>query len=180
MDVRRRRFRCRKLSAKPTPAPHMSPNGIQLPPEAAAAFARGDVVGAVKQVRQATGLGLKDAHDLVQAHAKAQATGPGPAQADGFVFPPAAAAAGARGEFVNAIALLRQANPHLDLKTAKEAVDHVGRGAAPVEGALKPGALPNQPRRVPTVVAGDTGSRGWLTIMLVVVFAALLLWLLDG
>jgi hypothetical protein len=160
----------------------MSPSSSHLPPEAAAALARGDVVGAVKHVRQATGLGLKEAHDLVQAHAKAQAagTGPGPTQAGGFAFPPAAAAAVARGEFVNAIALLRQANPHLDLKTAKEAVDHVRRGAAPVEGALKPGVRPNQPPRVPTVVAGDRGSRGWLTVMLVVVFAMLLLWLLDG
>ena len=159
----------------------MSPSSSHLPPEAAAAIARGDVVGAVRHVRQATGLGLKEAHDLVQAHAKTQpGAGAGQAQAGGLVFPPAAAAAVARGEFVNAIALLRQANPHLDLKTAKEAVDHVRRGAAPVEGALKPGVRPNQPPRVPTVVAGDRGSRGWLTVMLVVVFAMLLLWLLDG
>ena len=162
----------------------MPPSSIPLPPEASAAFARGDVVGAVKHVRQATGLGLKEAHDLVKAHAMARlpdaASSGGTGQAGGFVFPPAAAAAVARGEFMTAIALVREANPRLDLKTAKDAVDHVRRGAAPVEGALKPGVRPNQPPRVPTVVAGDRGSRGWLTIMLVVVFAMLLLWLLDG
>ena len=158
----------------------MSPNTIQLPPQAAAAFARGDVIGAVKHVRQATGLGLKEAHDLVQAHAKAQPPEVDGRQAGAFVFPPAASAAIARGEFMAAIALVREANPRLDLKTAKEAIDQVRRGAAPVEGALKPGVRPNQPPRVPTVVAGDRGSRGWLTIMLIVVFGAVLYWLFDG
>ena len=118
----------------------MSPNAIQLPPQAAAAFSRGDVVGAVKHVRQATGLGLKEAHDLVKAHAMAQlpdaASSSGAGQAGGFVFPPAAAGAVARGEFMAAIALVREANPRLDLKTAKESIDQVRRGAAPVAGAM--------------------------------------------
>lgn len=158
----------------------MPPNSVPLPPEAAAAFSRGDVIGAIKHVRQATGLGLKEAHDLVQAHAMAQQPDPEAGQAGGFVIPPAAAAAVTRGEFMTAIALVRKANPRLDLKTAKQAIDQVRRGAAPVEGGLKPGVRPMQPARVPTVVAGDTGSRGWLTIMLIVVFGALLYWLFDG
>jgi ribosomal protein L7/L12 len=155
---------------------------FQLPPEAAAALARGEVVAAVKAVRQATGMSLKDANDLVRAHANR----PGGARVDGatskveFEFPPAAAAAVARGEFVNAIALLREANPQLNLKTARDAVEHVRRGALPTADQPVENALSDYPARVPTVVAGDRGSRGWLTVMLVVVFAVFLLWILGA
>ncbi|MGN7726164.1 hypothetical protein ACTJIL_10155 [Luteimonas sp. 22616] len=161
----------------------MPPNSIQFPPEAAAALARGNVIEAVQIVRASTGLPLKEARDLVRAYANGQQAGRRGAGASAqapFVFPPAAAAAVARGEFVTAIALLREANPRLDLKTAKEAVDQIRHGAAPVDGAAKTGVRPNPSPRVPTVVAGDRGSRGWLTLMLVVVFAIFLLWLLDG
>jgi ribosomal protein L7/L12 len=161
----------------------MPPNSIQFPPEAAAALARGNVVEAVRIVRASAGLPLKEANDLVRAYANGQQAGrrgADPSAQAPFVFPPAAAAAVARGEFVTAIALLREANPRLDLKTAKEAIDQVRHGAAPVEGALKTGVRPNHPARVPTVVAGDRGSRGWLTLMLVGVFAVFVLWLLGG
>src|SRR3546814_6860485 len=89
------------------------------PPEAVSALARVEVVAAVKAVREESGMSLKDAHDLVRAHANR----PGGARvyASGrveFEFPPAAAAAVARGELVEAIALLRAANPQLSLKNA--------------------------------------------------------------
>ncbi|MFC3716747.1 hypothetical protein ACFONC_11355 [Luteimonas soli] len=159
----------------------MSSNPFQLPPDAVAALARGEMAAAVKAVREATGMSLKDAHDLVRAHANR----PGGARVDAsgrveFEFPPAAAAAVARGEFVNAIALLREANPQLNLKTAKDAVDHVRRGALPTADQPVEKALSRYPPRVPTVVAGDRGSRGWLTVMLVVVLGVFLLWLLGG
>src|SRR5690606_9059025 len=158
----------------------MSSNSFQLPPDAVTALARGELVAAVKAVRDATGMSLKDAHDLVRAHANR----PGGARVDAsgrveFEFPPAAAAAVARGELVEAIALLREANPQLSLKTAKDAVDHVRRGALPTADQPVEKALSEYPPRVPTVVAGDRGSRGWLTIMLVVVFGVFLLWLLG-
>jgi len=161
----------------------MPSNSIQFPPEAAAALARGNVVEAVRIVRASASLSLKDAHDLVRAYANGQQVGrrgAGIAAQAHFVFPPAAAAAVAHGDFVTAIALLREANPQLDLKSAKEAVDHARKRAAPVEGALKTSVRPSQPPRIPTVVAGDRGSRGWLTLMLVAVFAIVVLWLLDG
>jgi len=160
----------------------MSSNAFQLPPAAAAALARGDVVAAVKAVREATGMSLKDAHDLVRAHANR----PGGARVDGatgkveFEFPPAAAAAVARGEFVNAIALLREANPQLNLRTARDAVEHVRRGALPTADQPVKSALSDYPARVPTVVAGDRGSHGWLVAMLVVVLAVCLLWVLGA
>lgn len=159
----------------------MSSNSFQLPPAATAAMARGEVAAAVKAVREATGMSLKDAHDLVRAHANR----PGGASVDAsgrveFEFPPAAAAAVARGEFVNAIALLREANPQLNLKAAKDVVDHVRRGALPTADQPVEKALSQYPPRIPTVVAGDRGSRGWLMGMLVVVFAVFVLWLLGG
>jgi hypothetical protein len=39
-----------------------------LPPDAAMALARGDKIEAIKLVRAETGLGLKEAHDWVEAH----------------------------------------------------------------------------------------------------------------
>ena len=158
----------------------MSSNSFQLPPDAVAALARGEMVAAVKAVREATGMSLKDAHDLVRAHANR----PGGASVDAsgrveFEFPPAAAAAVARGELIEAIGLLRAANPQLNLKDARDAVEHVRRGALPTADQPVEKALSEYPPRVPTVVAGDRGSRGWLTIMLVVVFGVFLLWLLG-
>src|SRR3546814_15817131 len=91
-----------------------------------------DLVAAVKAVREATGMSLKDAHDLVRAHANR----PGGARVDAsgrveFEFPPAAAAAVARGELVEAIALLPAANPQPSLTNARDAVEHFRRGALP-------------------------------------------------
>jgi|SRR5690606_14906564 len=159
----------------------MSSNAFQLPPEAAAALARGQIVAAVKAVREATGMSLKDANDLVRAHANR----PGGASVDAsgkvaFEFPPAAAAAVARGEFVEAIALLRAANPQLNLKSARDAVEHVRRGALPTADQPVKNALSDYPARVPTVVAGDRGSRGWLAVMLAVVLVAFVLWILGA
>lgn len=39
----------------------MPPSDIRLPPEAAAALARGELILAIKIMREATGLGLKEA-----------------------------------------------------------------------------------------------------------------------
>jgi hypothetical protein len=50
-----------------------------LPPEAAQALARGRKIEAIKLVRQHTGLGLKDAKDLVEAHER---DGPEPPSGD--------------------------------------------------------------------------------------------------
>ena len=160
---------------------HVSSNSFQLPPEAVAALARGETVAAVKAVREATGMSLRDAHDLVRAHANR----PGGASVDAsgkvaFEFPPAAAAAVARGEFVEAIALLRAANPQLNLKSARDAVEHVRRGALPAAEQVRRNALSDYPQRVPTVVAGDRGSRTWLLLMLIAVFVVALLWLLGA
>lgn len=170
----------------------MPPNAIELPPEAAHALARGQPVRAIKLLRQATGLSLKDAKDVVDVAAREQRgaralgrmTGvdqPGGASA-GFVLPPDAAAAVAQGRFIEAIALLRGANPQLDLKSAQAAIDDYLH--PPSESASPPARSKRHVRtpsaRVPTVVAGDSGSALWLLALVLLVLAAVLAWWLGG
>jgi ribosomal protein L7/L12 len=149
---------------------------IPLPPEAAAALARGEVVLAVKLVREATGLGLKEAHDAVRMHATGLPAAASAQSPGGFVFPDAATAAIARGDFIQAIAQLREANPWLDLKSAKDAVDSVRRGDAKTAHR---GAMPARPR-VPTVVHGDSGRNGWLLLVVAAAVAAFAWWWTGG
>jgi len=161
----------------------MSPNASPLPPEAAAALARGELIQAIKLLRASTGLGLKDAKDVVEAHAARRTPGPSPSPpgaSNRFVFPEAAAAAVARGDFITAIAQLRSANPQLDLKTAKEAVDHFRRGMPASRNASQPKVQAQYSARVPTVMAGDRGSHVWLLGVIVVALVALAWWLFSG
>ena len=161
----------------------MPPTPIPLPPEAAAALARGQPVLAIRLLREATGMGLKDARDAVQSHAMRSSPGT-PASSSGtsggFVFPEAAAAAVARGDFIAAIAMLREANPRLDLKAAKDAVSHFRQGTPSPSKALQPKIQPHYPARVPTVMAGDRGSHGWILGVVAVAIAALVWWLVGG
>ncbi|GLR13379.1 hypothetical protein GCM10007907_21690 [Chitinimonas prasina] len=47
--------------------------GDQLPPAARAALSQGNIIEAIKQVRAETGLGLKEAKDLVERHQSGKA-----------------------------------------------------------------------------------------------------------
>jgi hypothetical protein len=91
----------------------------------------------------------------------------------GFVFPQEAEEALARGEMLEAIRALRMANRHLDLKSAKEAIESYAASARPAPAKQ---ALPRTPR-VPTVVEGDDGSPRALLVVICVVLAAALWWL---
>lgn len=104
--------------------------------------------------------------------------GQAPATAPEFVFPQEAEDALARGEVLQAIRVLRAANRHLDLKSAKAAIEsHAAsaQAAAPRQGQ----ATPRQPR-VPTVVEGDGGNPKLLLVVVLVVVAAGLWWLFGG
>ena len=171
----------------------MSPNVSSLPPEAAAALARGELIQAIKILRASTGLGLKDAKQAVEAYAAQRKPGPSPSIAGaaapsgantapphGFVFPEAAGAAVARGDFVTAIAMLRSANPQLDLKTAKDAIDHLRGGTPASRNASQPKMQAQYSARVPTVMAGDRGSHVWLLGVVAAALAALAWWLFGG
>ena len=159
----------------------MPPSAIPLPPDAMAAVARGQTVEAIRIVREATGLGLREARDAVEAHAaRMQPSSQDAGTTTGFVFPEVAAAAIARGEFINAIALLRKANPRLDLKAAKEAVEGFRLDPARASGPTKRNVHSQYAARVPTVVAGDSGRHGLVLLVVVVALAALAWWWVGG
>ena len=153
------------------------PSEIRLPSEAVAALARGDLIQAIKIVRTATGLGLKEAKDAVEAYAAhpdarknlIQALGT-KAEGGKLVFPQQAADALSRGAVIEAIKRVREANPHLGLKEAKDAVEGIVK---------KPSAAhaPHAARRVPTVVQGDSGRGGWVWLLAAVVAVAAGWWL---
>lgn len=131
-----------------------------LPPEALAALSRGQLIEAIKIVRAATGLGLKEAKDLVERHRDAQmpardeamrAKLEGVARKHGMKLPEAALTAIERGDLKAALNLVRQ---------AKESAPHAvgtARGA--------------------NTVSRETNRYGWLwALALLVVIAAGYFW----
>ena len=58
----------RKYLAEPSPAQPSATQPAGLPDAAIVAIARGQLIEAIKLVREATGLGLKEAKDLVDQH----------------------------------------------------------------------------------------------------------------
>lgn len=157
---------------------------LPLPASAVDALARGHAVEAAKIVRDRLGLSLEDAHALVQRHAARvggrhraptdERQGAEPVNTGEFVFPQQAADAMARGELLEAIHALRSANRHLDLKTAKEAIERYrDTGSMAIPATKK---LP-QSTRVPTVVEGDRGGARSLLVAVFIVLAAVAWWL---
>lgn len=153
----------------------MAQGDIRIPPEAIAALRQGRTIEAIKLLREATGLDLRQAKAVIDARIAGAAAVRDQAEsarsasagaATGMVFPRDAAEALSRGEVIEAIKRLRAANPQFDLKTAKELVEqhrHGNRATA---------AVPVMQKRVPTVVEGDRGSHGWLWLVaLAAVFA---------
>lgn len=160
------------------------PASVRLPAAALEALQQGRTLDAVRILRQASGLGLKEAHDLVERHRRDAAASAQAALGDvdedaappegGFVFPPEAANAIARGDVVQAIGHLRRANPAFDLKTARAAIDDL-RGARPGTKAAMPKA-----QRIPTVVEGDRGGHGWLLVFVFLALALGVWWVFSG
>lgn len=156
----------------------MPPSEIRLPPEAVAALARGELIQAIKIVREVTGMGLKESKDAVEAYAAhpdtrrnlIQALGT-KAEAAKLVFPQQAADALSRGAVIEAIKRVREANPHLGLKEAKDAVEGI------VKKPPSTAQAPHAARRVPTVVQGDSGRGGWVWLLAAVVAVAAWWWL---
>jgi len=158
----------------------------RLPADAIDALARGETIEAIKRVRAATGLGLKEAKDLVDAYrhpgggATGQASAVSPSTATGalndnggeLIVPSAAATALQHGNIIEAIKLIREAN-RLGLKEAKAAVEHL-HATSRTSSSRHP-----HPHRTPTVMQGDRGLGGWMVLAAVVV-AAFAWWLLSS
>jgi ribosomal protein L7/L12 len=91
-----------------------------IPPEARQAADRGDVIAAIRLTREATGLGLKEAKDAVDAYAHGA-----PSQrvlVEPVQIPLGAVAALYQGNLIEAIRSTRQ-QTGLGLKASKEAVE---------------------------------------------------------
>lgn len=128
-------------------------NGNGLPAEAIAALSRGQVVEAVKIVRDKTGLGLKESKDLVDAYRDGEVPPRDEAMRarlesiagkHGFKVPEEAMTAMERGDLKTALERLRQA-----------------KDASP-QTALHAGHAP----RATSTVSRETSRNGWVWILL--------------
>lgn len=126
-----------------------------LPAEALAALSRGQLIGAIKIVRAATGLGLKEAKDLVERYRNEQAPArddalraklEGIARKHGMKLPESALTAMERGDLKAAMNLVRQ---------AKESAPHA---AGTARGA--------------DTVSRETNRYGWLWALLALALLA--------
>ncbi|MEP7302618.1 MAG: ribosomal protein L7/L12 [Caldimonas sp.] len=118
----------------------MTPRAEPLPADVLAALQRGSAIEAIKLLRAATGLGLKEAKDVIDQHLQGRrapiATVAAPA-----TLPGAVAAALQRGDRIEAIRLLREA-AGLGLKEAKEAVESFQDAARGAASERAPGEVP--------------------------------------
>ena len=128
-------------------------NGNGLPAEAIAALSRGQVVEAVKIVRDKTGLGLKESKDMVDAYRDGEVPPRDEAMRarlesiagkHGFKVPEEAMTAMERGDLKTALERLRQA-----------------KDASP-QTALHAGHAP----RATSTVSRETSRNGWVWILL--------------
>ena len=95
-------------------------NHTDIPQPARQAADRGDMIEAIKITREATGLGLQEAKDAVEAYARGGTGAKSPA--DGLPIPAAAIVFLHQGNFIDAVKSTRT-ETGLDLKESKEAVE---------------------------------------------------------
>jgi hypothetical protein len=118
----------------------MSPPTSSLPDNVLAALQRGNIVEAIKLLRESTGLGLKEAKDLIDQHVRGEPTSPATGPSPGLL-PPAVVAALRRGDKIEAIRLLRQATG-VGLKEAKDTVESFQSENPGQLGQRSPGQVP--------------------------------------
>lgn len=111
-----------------------------LPPEVVEAIRRGQIIEAIKLLRDA-GLGLKEAKAAVSAQAAGKpASFSGPAERAG-PLPPEVSAALQRGDRIEAASLLRKASG-LGLKESMDWIDASQRQGSGQNPMLAPGEVP--------------------------------------
>lgn len=157
-----------------------SPQEFQVPPAARDALARGELIAAIKLLRDANPrLDLRDAKRLVAQLSRDAVDGRRPDQDGGASFtgaggrdwPAAVDDAIAGGRTIEAIKLLRDA-VDLPLKDAKDAVER--RAAALASGSPGGGHAPRPPSpSLQTVAPGDAGATGLLRVLPVLLVLAL-------
>ena len=127
-----------------------------LPADVLEALEQNNVIEAIKRLRQTTGLGLKQAKDMIDAHQRGTKMAVAIAQRLG-PLPPTVIDALQRGNKIEAIKLLRESDG-LGLKEAKDAIDAMG--ALPAAGPMAPGEVPR------------SGNFTWAIVVAVAVLVA--------
>jgi len=153
----------------------MATQTVHIPPAVHAALQRGEVIEAIRLLRDGTGLGLSDAKDAVQALQRLgggitsmeierggqRADAAGGRHAHELRLPPEIAAALSQGNVIEAIKRLRALQP-MSLRDAKALVDRHRKSV---------------PQRVPTVAPGDSdGGLWWLGLLALAAIAAWVWW----
>jgi ribosomal protein L7/L12 len=141
--------------------PSSSPPSTEpLPADVLAALQQGQTIEAIKRLRTATGLDLKDAKEAIDRHLAGASIPPRPSVAAAGTLPFAVSAALMKGNKLEAIRLLRQQGG-LGLKEAKDTVEAFERENAATDPHRAPGEVPR--------------TSGLLWLILVVVLAGLAL-----
>jgi ribosomal protein L7/L12 len=143
-----------------------------LPGQVVAALMRGDRIQAVRLLREVGGQGLKETLAAVEAWS-AQQTGEGQ-KADLHAI----RAALHKGKVIDTIRQLREANPAMDLRPAKAAVDATRHGAAAqtAADAVRQRSVSATATRPPTVTEGDRGGYAVVLLVLAAAIASLVWW----
>jgi ribosomal protein L7/L12 len=110
-----------------------------LPADVLAALQRGSSIEAIKLLRESTGLGLKEAKDIIDQHLKGNPA-PLPVAADQASLSSAVAAALESGNKIEAIRRLRK-ETGLGLKQSKELIESFKNERNPQSAGLSPGEV---------------------------------------
>jgi ribosomal protein L7/L12 len=153
----------------------MATQTIHIPTAVHAALQRGEVIEAIRLLHEATGLGLREARDAVEAlqrigggitsmeiESGAHGAGThGNQHAHELRLPPEVVTALSQGNVIEAIKRLRTLQP-MALRDAKALVERHG--------------LTAKPRHTPTVAPGDSGGGPWVWIVLALIAIAGWVW----
>jgi len=129
-----------------------------LPANVLEALQRGDTIGAIKLLRQSSGLGLKEAKDIIDLHVSGNPVFIAPA-APVDSLPAPVRDALSKGNKIEAIRLLRE-QTGLGLKEAKDAVEAFEDAQPATADGLAPGEV------------SRSGSRAWPMVLLILVIVA--------
>ena len=126
-----------------------------LPVDVLVELLKGNKIEAIKLLREATGLGLKESKDTVDRHDRPLKLDPSAASAS-VKIPPAVIDALQRGKKVEAVRLMRDTSG-LDLKGAKDRIDmHLNESQRHLH-ARAPGEVPR-----------SNGVAGWIVAVAIV------------
>jgi hypothetical protein len=147
-----------------------------LPPRALEALNAGNKIEAIKALREATGLGLKEAKDWVEAYERGGVAPapsfdhpPGRDPDASFVLPPEALDALRQGNPIQAIKLVREATG-VGLAEAKAIVDEVQLNLPSGIGSVRRASVRLAPGEVPR---GSAGAK-WAVVIAAIVAAVLI------